>query len=97
VLVSGSPQELIPLARLAVAELTGCLRQAFPEYAWPRLRVVCDATGALAAAAGVPAVSDSTEVAVRVAQERVIARAEGYGACHVLAAAHDPVSRGFRR
>jgi AcrR family transcriptional regulator len=95
VLVSGSPRELIPLARLAVAELTGCLRQAFPEYAWPRLRVVCDGTGSLAAAAGVPAVSDATEVAVRIARGRVVARAEGYGACHVVAAAHDPVSRGF--
>ncbi len=95
VLVSGAPRELIPLARLAVAELTGCLRQAFPEYAWPRLRVVCDATGSIAAAAGVPAVSDATEVAVRIAQGQVVSRAEGYGACHVVAAAHDPVSRGF--
>ncbi|GAB1511740.1 TetR/AcrR family transcriptional regulator [Actinophytocola sp. KF-1] len=95
VLVSGAPRELIPLARLAVAELTGCLRQAFPEYAWPRLRVVCDGTGALAAALGVPAVSDATEVAVRIARGRVVTRAEGYGACHAAAAAHDPVSRGF--
>jgi AcrR family transcriptional regulator len=83
VLVSGTPQELIPLARLALAELTGCLRQAFPEYAWPRLRVVCDETGTLAAAAGVPAVSDTTEVAIRVAGGRVMARADGYGASHV--------------
>lgn len=95
VLVSGSPRELIPLARLTVAELTGCLRQAFPEYAWPRLRVVCDSTGDMAAAVGVPAVSDATEVAVRIAGGRVVTRAEGYGACHVAAAAHDPVSRGF--
>ncbi|MGB3442288.1 MAG: TetR/AcrR family transcriptional regulator [Actinophytocola sp.] len=90
VLVSGAPRELIPLARLAVAELTGCLRQAFPEYAWPRLRVVCDGTGELAAAVGVPAVSDSTEVAVRIACGRVVARSDGYGACHVTAAAKAP-------
>jgi AcrR family transcriptional regulator len=96
VLVSGSPRELVPLARLAVAELTSCLRQAFPEYAWPRLRVICDPEGAMAAAAGVPAVSDSTEVAVRVARGRMVSRAEGYGACHVVAAAHDPVRQGFR-
>ncbi len=95
VLVSGAPRELIPLARMAVAELTGCLRQAFPEHAWPRLRVVCDSTGGLAAAMGVPAVSDATEVALRIARGRVVTRAEGYGACHVAAAAHDPVSRGF--
>jgi AcrR family transcriptional regulator len=85
VLVSGTPRELIPLARLAIAELTGCLRQAFPKYAWPLVRVVCDETGALAAAAGVPAVSDTTEVAIRVADGRVVARADGYGACAVCA------------
>jgi AcrR family transcriptional regulator len=88
VLVTASPAELIPLARLAVADLTGCLRQAFPPFAWPRLRVVCDPTGAIAAAAGVPAVSDTTEVAVRIRDGRVIARADGYGACHVVAAHH---------
>lgn len=97
VLVSGAPRELIPLARLTVAELTGCLRQAFPEYAWPRLRVVCDGTGELAAAAGVPAVSDVTEAAVRVEGGRVVARAEGYGACHVLATAHAPVGDAHLR
>jgi AcrR family transcriptional regulator len=96
VLVSGTPRELIPLARLAVAELTGCLRQAFPPHAWPALRVVCDPTGAIAAAAGVPVVSDLTEVAVRVTGGRVIARADGYGACHVVATtAHDAVTRSF--
>lgn len=83
VLVSATPAELIPLARLAIAELTSCLRQAFPEYAWPRLRVVCDDTGTLARAAGVPAVSDETEVAIRVVDGRVVARADGYGAAHV--------------
>lgn len=93
VLVSGTPAELIPLARLALAELTGCLRQAFPEFAWPRLRVLCDATGALAGAAGVPAVSDTTEVAVRVAGGRIVARAEGYGACHVVTA-RSPLAGG---
>ena len=97
VLVSGSPRELIPLARLAVAELAGNLRQAFPEYAWPRLRVVCDSTGAIAAAAGLPAVGDTTETAIRVSGGRVVSRAEGYGACHVIATAHDQVTRGFRR
>jgi AcrR family transcriptional regulator len=85
VLVSDAPDELIPLARLAVAELTTCVRTAFPEFAWPRLRVVCDPTGAVAAAAGVPAVSDGTETAIRVVAGRVVARADGFGACHVTA------------
>jgi AcrR family transcriptional regulator len=82
VLVSGTPAELIPLARLAIAELTSCLRQAFREHAWPRLRVLCDGAGEFARAAGVPAVSDTTEVAIRVSGGRVVARADGYGACH---------------
>jgi AcrR family transcriptional regulator len=87
VLVTGEPGELGPLARLAVAALCGCLRQAFPSSAWPRLRVVHDENGALAKAAGVPAAGDATETALRIAGGRVIARAEGRGACHAAASA----------
>ena len=75
VLVTGEPAELAPLARLVVAELAGCLREAFPPSAWPRLRVVCD--DSVAAAAGVASVSDETEVAVRIANGRIVARSEG--------------------
>ncbi|GAA4590260.1 TetR/AcrR family transcriptional regulator [Planotetraspora phitsanulokensis] len=85
VLVTSSPGELAPLARLVVADLCVCLHQAFPMAAWPRLQVVCDETGALAEAAGVPAVSDATETAVRVESGRVVARAEGFGAGHAAA------------
>ncbi|MDP9849830.1 TetR/AcrR family transcriptional regulator [Streptosporangium lutulentum] len=85
VLVTGDPDELAPLARLAVAELRVCLRQAFPPSAWPRLQVVYDTAGVLAAAAGVPAVSDGTEAAVRVQAGRIVARADGRGACHAAA------------
>jgi AcrR family transcriptional regulator len=91
VLVTGEPDELGPLARLVIAELCGCLRQAFPRVAWPALRVVCDESGALAAAAGVPAVSDGTEVAVRISGGRIVARADGRGASHAVSA-HDAVS-----
>ncbi|MET9514694.1 helix-turn-helix domain-containing protein [Streptomyces sp. NPDC002994] len=87
VLVTGEPDELMPLARLAVAGLCGCLRQAFPRSAWPRLQVVYDASGALARAAGVPAVSDGTEAAVRIERGRIVARADGRGACHAAATA----------
>ncbi|WP_305782426.1 hypothetical protein [Symbioplanes lichenis] len=45
-----------------------------------------DESGALAAAAGVAAVSDATESAVRVRDGRIVARADGYGACHAVAA-----------
>ncbi|MFI9812069.1 TetR/AcrR family transcriptional regulator [Saccharothrix variisporea] len=85
VLVTGAPQELAPLARLTVAQLTGPLRQAFPPATWPDLRVVCDETGEVARAAGVPAVSDETEVAVRVRDGRIVARADGFAACHAIA------------
>jgi AcrR family transcriptional regulator len=91
VLVSSAPDELMPLARLAVTELTTCIRAAFPAFAWPRLRVVYDNTGTLAAAAGIPAVSDTTETAIRVHAGRVVARADGYGACHVVATQHHSI------
>ncbi len=87
VLVTGDPDELMPLARLAVAEIRTCLRAAFPPSAWPRLRVVYDETGSLAARAGVPAVGDATEAAIRVEGGRVVARADGRGACHAAATA----------
>jgi AcrR family transcriptional regulator len=90
VLVSGDPGELAPLARLAVADLCGCLLQAFPVEAWPRLRVVHDERGVIAAAAGVPAVHDATETAVRVGAGRIVARADGRGACHAAASAGAP-------
>jgi hypothetical protein len=90
VLVSGDPGELAPLARLAVSELCGCLRQAFPAEAWPRLRVVHDESGAIAAAAGVPAVHDAIETAVRIHAGRIVARADGRGACHAAASAGSP-------
>ncbi|AUI58128.1 TetR/AcrR family transcriptional regulator [Amycolatopsis sp. BJA-103] len=78
--VTSEPDELVPLTRLIVAELCGGLRQAFPERAWPGVRVVCDVTGTLAASAGVLAVSDETEAAVRVEQGRIVATADGRGA-----------------
>lgn len=85
VLVTGDPAELAPLARLTIAEVCGCLRQAFPRAAWPRVQVVCDESGTLATAAGVSAVSDATETAIRVEAGRIAARAEGPGACHAAA------------
>ncbi|MGI5213962.1 TetR/AcrR family transcriptional regulator [Plantactinospora sp. CA-290183] len=87
VLVTGAPDELAPLARLVVAEFRACLRPAFPPSAWPRLRVVHDESGAVAASAGVPVVSDATETAIRVRAGRIVARADGYGACHAAATA----------
>ncbi|MDI3419312.1 TetR/AcrR family transcriptional regulator [Streptomyces luteolus] len=86
-LVSGCPDELIPLARLTIADVVSCLRASFPVASWPRLQVVYDASGSLASAAGLPAVSDGTEAAVRIAGGRIVARADGRGACHAAATA----------
>jgi len=83
VLVTSQPAEFGPLVRLVVGELGACLRQAFPRSDWPNLRVVFDES--VAAAAGVLAVSDESEVAVRVADGRIVARAEGPGAVAAIA------------
>lgn len=91
VLVTGDPGELAPLTRLVLAEFRRCLLRAFPAPAWPRLQIVCDDTGALAAAAGLPAVSDATEAAVHVDGGRLVARADGVGACHSAASTHGRV------
>jgi AcrR family transcriptional regulator len=85
VLVTGSPEELGALARLTLAEMRWLLRSSFPDAAAPAVRIVLDLSGKVAAAAGVSAVSDATEVAVRVAGDRIVARAEGRGACHAVA------------
>ncbi|WP_236051907.1 TetR/AcrR family transcriptional regulator [Nonomuraea cypriaca] len=91
VVVTGAPAELFPLARLVVADLGTCLRPVFPRAAWPRLRLVYDESGELAAAAGVTDAGDGTETAVRVRAGRIVLRADGFGACHA-AASHTPAS-----
>src|SRR5690606_37313100 len=92
-----APGELLPLARLAVADLTGCLRRAVPAAALPRLQVVGDPQGAIAAAAGVADPGDGTEAAVRIAAGRITARATGRLACHAAAAAAGTDGPGGRR
>ncbi|MEH1015453.1 helix-turn-helix domain-containing protein [Micromonospora sp. CPCC 206060] len=89
VLVTGAPGELAPLARLVLLDLGNHLRQSFPGPAWPRLRVVCDASGDIATAAGVP-VDDATETALRIDRGRVIRRADGPGAGYALARSGQP-------
>ncbi|WP_307248711.1 TetR/AcrR family transcriptional regulator [Catenuloplanes indicus] len=89
-LVTGDPAELGPLARLCVADLAVCLRAAVPPAGLPGLRVVHDEDGVVAEAARVSAVSDGTEVALRLTAGRVTARATGYGACHAAASLAGP-------
>ncbi|GGS36888.1 TetR/AcrR family transcriptional regulator [Actinokineospora fastidiosa] len=81
VVVSADPGELVGLVRLTVAETRAHLRQAFPPASVPRLRVVVDPDGTIAAAAGVTGVSDTTEVALRIAGGRIKLRSEGFAAC----------------
>lgn len=85
VLVTSDPGELGPLTRLAIASLRNCLRAAVEPSAWPGLAIIHDESGALATAAGVSAISDATETAVRIHAGRIIAQADGYGACHAAA------------
>lgn len=87
VLVTSNPSELGPLARLIITDLRNCLRAAVAPSAWPRLQIIHDESGDLAAAAGVSATSDATETAVRIQAGRITARADGYGACHAAATA----------
>jgi AcrR family transcriptional regulator len=85
VLVTSDAGELGPLARLAISDLRGCLRAAVAPSAWPRLQIILDGSGALAAAAGVSAISDATHSAVRIRGGRIVAEADGYGACYAAA------------
>ena len=83
--VTGDPAELGPLARLVLADTDRHLAAAFPPGARPAVRIVLDEAGVLAAAAGVTAVSDATETAVRLRGGRIVARADGPGAPHAAA------------
>ncbi|MDR8410905.1 TetR/AcrR family transcriptional regulator [Nonomuraea sp. 3-1Str] len=96
VVVTGDPGELGPLARFALARVGAHLRAALPPGAWPGVRVVCDESGRVAAAAGTASVRDETESAVRVSAGRLVRRADGRGAGYALAseAAGDAESRG---
>jgi hypothetical protein len=86
-LVSSRPAELGPLARLTVAELSGCLRQAFPSSALPELQLVHDESGEFATAAGAQVIGNDVEYAIRVSGGRIAARSEGFGATHAAALA----------
>ena len=83
VVVAGSPAEAGALVRLRVADLTGCLHRAGRRAPAPHL--VVDASGATAAALGLPE-ADDTAAAVRIAAGRIVARADGHGAAHSVAA-----------
>ncbi|WP_024806371.1 TetR/AcrR family transcriptional regulator [Nocardia sp. BMG51109] len=76
--------ELVPLARLALADVGRSLRHGFPASALPDLQLVVDEAGAVATACGIEAFDDETETAVVVRDERLVLRADGRGACHAV-------------
>lgn len=84
-LVTGEAPEFAPLTHLVLADADRHLGAAFPAAARPAVRIVLDDTGGLAAAAGVTAVSDATETAVRIRGGRIVGRADGPGAPHAAA------------
>lgn len=94
VVVTGDPAETGRLARLRIVDLVGSLRRVFAAGELPRPRVVLDDGGAVAAATaaiGGPA-DDLTEVAVRVRDGLIVARTDGRGAGHAVAAHSGRVS-----
>lgn len=84
-LVTSTPAELSPLAHLVVTEIRNDLRTAFPAATRPRVQLIHDDHAVLAAAAGRPTTTDTTEFAVRIENGRIAARADGHGACHAAA------------
>lgn len=86
VFVTDDPAETGRLARLRIVDLVGCLRRVFRPDDLPRIRVVFD-DGTVATALGLAEVGDHTEIAVRVHDATIVARAEGRGAGHAAAGA----------
>ncbi|KAA8886245.1 TetR/AcrR family transcriptional regulator [Nocardia colli] len=79
--------ELMPLARLALADIGRSLRFAFPTPALPQLQVVVDDAGVLAAACGIEEINDDTESAVAVRDGFIVMRTDGPGACASIVSA----------
>jgi AcrR family transcriptional regulator len=85
VVVTNDPAEIGRLARLRIADLVGCLRRVFAVGELPRLRIVFDDAGTVPTALGWESVDDHTEVAIRVRDGLIVARADGRGAGHAVA------------
>ncbi|MEV7866681.1 TetR family transcriptional regulator [Streptomyces sp. NPDC088124] len=85
VVVTSDPAEIGRLARLRIVDLVGSLRRVFAAGELPRPRIVFDDGGAVPAALGRKPADDLTEVAIRVRDGLIVARAEGRGAGHAVA------------
>ncbi|WP_405620374.1 TetR family transcriptional regulator [Streptomyces sp. NBC_01508] len=87
VVVTSDPSETGRLARLRIVDLVACLRRVFAAGELPAPRVVFDDGGTVATAMGRDRVDDATEVAIRVRDGLIVARADGRGAGHAVAVA----------
>jgi AcrR family transcriptional regulator len=79
-LVTSEPEELAPIARYTTGLSANCLPQS-------RLRVLHDYDGVLASALGCDVIGDDLEYGVLLDDERIVARAEGFGAATTIAQA----------
>lgn len=86
VVVTADPDVSGRLVRLRVNDVVSCLRRVFAPEVWRHVRLVLDDEGVVAPAIGVAAVGDDTEVAVRVRDGVIVARAQGLGAGHAAGA-----------
>ncbi len=86
VVVTGDREETGRLVRLRLTDVAGCLRKVFEPGTWQHLRLVLDEDASVASAVGLVEPGDDTEVAVRVRDGVVVARAQGLGAGYAVAA-----------
>ncbi|TDD40679.1 TetR/AcrR family transcriptional regulator [Saccharopolyspora elongata] len=96
VVVTSDPAEIGRLARLRIVDLIGCLRRVFVAEELPRPRIVFDDGGTVPAAIGWNSIDDCTEVAIRVHDGMIVARADGRGAGHAVASCSAHERRGQR-
>ncbi|MDO0931181.1 TetR/AcrR family transcriptional regulator [Streptomyces sp. DG2A-72] len=92
VVVTSDPAEIGQLARLRIVDLVGCLLRVFAADRLPQARIVFDDSGTVPAALGHTSVDDLTEIAVRVRDGLIVARATGRGAGHAAARHRSPDS-----
>jgi AcrR family transcriptional regulator len=89
--VTADPAESGALVRLRIMDLVASLRRAFGPAFTPALRLVIDDRAALATALGAEA-ADDTEVAARLRNGHIVARAQGRGAGHAAGIAAAPAA-----
>ncbi|RZQ62359.1 TetR/AcrR family transcriptional regulator [Amycolatopsis suaedae] len=96
-LVTGDPAETGRLVRMRILDLATCLAAVFSADVWQRIHLVLDDDGWTASALGLAEVDDETEVAVRVRDGVIAARARGRGAAYAVSLPVKPARRKTKR